>query len=270
MGLEEKTASADDLSPAKHDREAECRTQSVLPSASSPTSCGVTSTELPISPLSGDSRQADLQEIPPEQPEQAWGRCRPLAFSGEQVPDAFDWQLPMLQKARSLVSELQSVVEGADSKKADVVSFDLCPSGGKGCRVEAKLVFPDSCSLLFDEEFHDVPLSMFEACAMHEELDLIELPYLESARKEFQFAVNAFAMRLKGRVPVIPGVDDVHCCVAFDLLDDPEECLLFYYWSPAEGAKSYRGWSVPPVERGRNRGRIEGMTILLRQSAKPG
>merc|ERR1712007_121042 len=124
--------------------------------------------------------------------------------------------------------------------------------------------------IFFEQEFRDLPVDTFQTMVLHQEVDLIELPYVKSIEVVHTLSLNFSVVRLKAKAPLLPGFDDIHARIGFDLWNEPEACMLFFYWSPPEGAADFHGWIVPPADRGCMRGRIDGMSVILRRSTKPG
>lgn len=200
-----------------------------------------------------------------------WGRARPLCVEGvEQLADS-DWQLSKLAEARALIKDFRSGQGlGSRLEKEDVLSWTWCPPGGGDTQAEIKFIFRNTWQVFFQESFLDVRMDLFHASVLHEEPDLLELPYIRSIRIAHKFAPNFAALNLKAKTPVLPGVDDIHVRIGFDLLDEVEAGLLFFYWSPPESASEFNGWTIPPIEKFCRRGRIDGMILLLKASTKPG
>lgn len=93
--------------------------------------------------------------------------------------------------------------------------------------------------------------------ALLQEIDLVTeylpkpggLPHIELLAVAKQFELNDRIIRcFVSPWGPLPGMDDVHELVVFDLMDEEEKAILVYAESPRESAKEHRNWPVPPVK----------------------
>jgi hypothetical protein len=146
-------------------------------------------------------------------------------------------------------------------------SRELC---GGGFDVGLQMVFPSPWSSRCAMSYANVPLPMYQMCAVIVESDLVpwprwkRLPQIEIPVLH-RFAANDLLFNPRvAPFAVFDGSDSVQDFKAY-ALPQPGH-MLVYIHSPPEGATSWRGVPLPPPGPRRKRNLVKGCVWLLRPS----
>lgn len=161
------------------------------------------------------------------------------------------------------------------SERGDVVKLSYQNLGpDKLCKFEVELNFlgGNKCALMIRS--WDFPMGLLPLVAICKFIKpLRELPFMKTVDIAHRFSRNDVVGRLQTKMPMLQGTDDLYSITTFDLFDESEACVMSVIQSLDEGHE-WRGWTVPPPEKGCKRtpsaNHDERVVVALRPSERPG